>query len=210
MPGTPTEPRLAGDKGEPLYALPADLRTLDAVRGSILFLDWTWLRSHGHYDAYAARVEAPYRDTLLGAATSDWVPLEPLLAHYRALDGMKLSHQEAMDVGRLVGERAHGALLSTILRLAGGLGATPWLALGQAHKMWERTWRGGGIAIHRIHDRAARAESIGNPCAVSPFFRSSFSGAFAIGLASLCKASRIEEIERARTPDSFALTVEWA
>ena len=210
MPGARTEPSRAEGTGEPLYALPADLRPLEAVRGSMLFLDWTWLRTHGCYDAYAGLVEAPHRDALLGAATSDWVPLAPLLAHYRALDGIKLSRTEAFDVGRLVGERLHGALLATILRLAGGLGATPWLALGQAHKMWERTWRGGGIAVHRIHERTARAESIGNPCAISPFHRASFSGAFAIGLASLCKASRIEEIEGARTPDSFALSVEWA
>jgi hypothetical protein len=210
MPGARTEPRRVEGTGEPLYALPANLRPLEAVRGSILFLDWTWLRTHGHYDAYAERIEAPYRDALLGATTSDWVGLEPMLAHYRALDAIKLSRQDAFDVGRLVGERLHGALLATILRLAGGLGATPWLALGQAHKMWGRTWRGGGIAVHRLHERAARAESIGNPCAVSPFHRVSFSGAFAIGLSSLCKASRIEEIDEARTRDSFALNVEWA
>jgi hypothetical protein len=182
---------------------------LEAVRGSILFLDWTWLRTHGRYEQYAERVEAPHRETLIKAATSDWLGVDFLLAHYRALDAMRLPYQEAFDVGRLVGERAHGALLATILRLAGGLGASPWFALGNAHKMWERTWRGGGIAVFRTGARSARIESVGNPAATSPFHRASFSGAFAVGLESLCKRCRIDELGRARTDTSFALSLEW-
>jgi hypothetical protein len=192
-----------------LYPLPPNLGVLDAVRGSILFLDWSWLRAHDRYDAYAARLEAAHRDTLLQATTSDWLSVDFLLAHYRALDGLHLSRDEAFDVGRLVGAKAHGALLSTILRLAGGLGAAPWLALRQAHKMWERAWRGGGIAVYREGERAARVESVGNPAAGSDFHRASFSGAFAVGIQSLCKRSRIEEIPRARTRTSFALSLEW-
>ena len=197
-------------EGEPLYELPGDLARLEAVRGSILFLDWTWLRGHDRYDAYVARIEDEHKSALLGAATSDWVPLATTLAHYRALDSIGLTQREAFDVGRLVGERVHGAMLATILRLAGGLGASPWLALKQAHKMWERTWRGGGIDVRRVHERRARVESVRNPLAISPFFRASFSGAFAVGIDSLCKTSRVEEEPRERGPESFVLTVEWA
>lgn len=202
--------REQGPQGEqPLYALPPNLGVLEAVRGSILFLDWTWLRTHGRYDEYAARVEAPHRDTLVKAATSDWLGVDFLLAHYRALDGMHLTHADAFDVGRLVGQRSHGALLSTILRLAGGLGASPWFALGHSHKMWERSWRGGGIAVFRVGERSARVESVGNPAAISPFHRASFSGAFAVGIASLCKRCRIDEIGRALTDTSFSLSLDW-
>jgi len=192
-----------------LYELPADLTPLRSVRGSILFLDWSWLKSHGYYERYAERVDPAHRETLHSAATSDWVGVDFLMAHYRALDGLDLSYAEAFDVGRLVGERAHGALLATILRLAGGVGATPWFGMGYAHRMWERTWRGGGIRIWRVGERLARVESIGNPAAVSAFHRASFAGAFDVGLQLLCKRSRIEEIARLRTDTSFALSLGW-
>jgi hypothetical protein len=196
--------------GEALYSLPPDLPLLEAVRGSILFFDWTWLRQHGRYEAYAAEVEPRFRERLLGAATGDWIPVDAMRSHYQALDAIALTYEEAFDVGHLVAERGHGALLSTIVRLAGTFGATPWLALNQAHKMWERAWRGGGIAVYRINDRAARLESRANPFAPSPFHRASFSGAVDQGLEALCRERRVTELSRARTPTSFTLTIEWA
>ena len=195
---------------EPLYELPGHLRPVESVRGTILFLDWSWLRAHGRFEDYAQKLDPAHAQTPVTAATSDWLPVDFLLAHYRALDAIGLTHAEAVDVGRLVGERSHGALLATILRLAGTLGASPWFALGHSHKMWERSWRGGGIAVYRVGDKAARVEPVANPAAVSPFHRASFGGAIAVGLEALAKRVRIEEIPRARTPTSFALAVEWA
>lgn len=194
---------------EAVCQIPPGVRPVESVRGTILFLDWTWLRTHGRYEQYAARVEPEYRDVLDKATTSDWLPVAFLQAHYRALDALQLSYADAFDVGRLVGERAHGAFLATILRLAGSLGASPWFALGHAHRMWERSWRGGGIAVFRAGPRAARVESRANPTAGSPFHRASFSGAFSVGMEALAKKTRIEEIPSARTPDSFSLMLEW-
>ncbi len=208
--GIPSEKPRAMAGGELLYDLPANLQPLDAVRGSMLFFHWTWLRANKRYDDYAARIEAAHRDAILGVTTSDWVPLDVALAHYRALDGAGLSRQDAFDAGCVVGKLGHGTLLATILRLAGGLGVSPWQALARAHKMWERQYRGGGIAVHRVTDRSARVESVRNLAAVSPFHRAAVTGSFSIGIASLCKVSRIEEVERARTKDSFTFTIDWA
>jgi hypothetical protein len=180
-----------------------------AVRGTILFLNWSWLKTHGYYERYTGRVDPEYRTALSTATTSDWIEVDVFRAHYRALDSLDISNDEAIALGRSVGKRAYGAFLSTLVRLAGSLGATPWFALGQAQRIWERSYRGGGVRVARTGHNAASIQIVGNSMATSAFHRGAFIGAFAVGLESFCKNLRVTEVPSARTPASFALAAEW-
>ncbi len=196
----------AGEKE--LYALPSTIPEVSAVRGSVIYLNEAWLKDHGYHDRYVALLDPQHRAVLV-ARTSEWVDLSLLAAHHRALDALGMSYAEGVSLGRSVAERAHGAMLATLLRLAGNLGASPWLALRHAQKLWERSYRGGGIGVTSVGDNAARIRSVANPSAASPVHRAAFVGAIAGGIDSLCKGLKIEEVARLRTPTSFTLALEW-
>jgi hypothetical protein len=195
--------------GAPIYELPPNLGSLDAARGTVFFLDWRWLRAQNLHDGYVAQIRPVLRERLLGVATGDWVPVELLHEHYRALDAMGLTREQAVDCGVSVGEGLHGSMLRTIVKLAGHLGATPWSAIGQAQKLWSRSWRGGGILPIRLGDKSARLEFVRNPATRSAFHRGSVAGAISVGIGWLCKKHTIKEIDSERRGDSFVLHAEW-
>lgn len=182
---------LSHEVGEPLYELPPDLKPLDAARGSILVLDWRALQKQNLYDKYVAQVD-PGHQRLLAVTAGSWVELEELAAHYRALDALKLAPEEIRRVGVTVGDGVHGAFLATLLRLAGQLGVTPWPALEQCYKLWVRSWRGGGITVHRLGERRAYVTLVKTPVCASRFFRESFAGALSAGITPFCRVPTVD------------------
>jgi hypothetical protein len=195
--------------GEPLYELPSSVGMLEAARGTVFFLDWQWLRSRKDYDRYVALIQPAVRDRLLGVTTGDWVPVEMLHVHYRALDAMGFTREQAFECGVSVGEALHGSMVRTLVRLASHLGATPWVVMGNAPKLWSRSWRGGGFLTVRLGEKSARFDIVKNPAARSAFHRGSVSGVISVGLGWLCNKLVIKELDAARTSDSFSLQVDW-
>jgi hypothetical protein len=199
-----THPDEAGDL---LYPAPTGLRALEAVRGSILILDWRWLRSRNLMASYERALDDRM---LLEATATDWMSFPAATAHWRALDSLSLPPSEMEDVGRFVGKHVHSAFLTTLIRLAGELGVSPWSALRQCHKLWTRSWRGGGVVVRRVSPTAARIDVVSSGAIVpSRFFRASFRGAVADGIAQLCTRAHVVELEDERTSSAFALRASW-
>jgi hypothetical protein len=195
--------------GEPLYALPEHVGPLTAVRGTIFALDWAAFRELGLYDAYAAALPPPQLAAITSVTAGSWVPLELLLGHYRALDGLALDDALVRKVGWSVGERVHGAFLSTLIRLVGKCGVSPWLALEQTYKLWTRSWQGGAVTVHRLGPCCARLTLREVPVCRSHFFCTSFGGAVAAGVAPFGKATQALTLEASRTADSVSYRVTW-
>jgi hypothetical protein len=195
--------------GAALYELPEGLGALEAARGTIFFLDWRWLRTRNAYDRYVDQVHPALRERLLAVTSGDWAPVELLQAHYRALDSLGFSREEAVDCGVSVGEALHGSMLRTLVRLAGHLGATPWFAMEQAQKLWSRSWRGAGVRPVRFGDRSARLEIVRNPAARSDFHRASVAGAISVGIGWLCRQHVVKEVDSERRGDGFVLQIDW-
>jgi hypothetical protein len=197
----------ADSKGEPLYAPPLAVEPVSAVRGSVIVLDWLWLRECGHFERYAAALGAARG--LLEVSSTEWVPFPDAAEHWRALDALRLGEEQEYAIGRFNGERVHNIVLATMIRLAGAVGVTPWAALAQCHKLWLRSWKGGGMAVYRAGKCTARIEILGAPILRHSQFRNGMMGAIEAGIAPFCKQPVAQELTAERTPSSIAVRASW-
>jgi hypothetical protein len=195
------------DKGEPLYAPPQDVAPVSAVRGSVLVLDWLWLRENNHFERYSTALGLARG--LLEVTPQEWVPFPQGMAHWRAIEALGLTEQQEFELGKFNAERKHHQVLLTLMRLAGSVGVTPWLALTQCHKLWLRAWDGGGMAVYRIGEHIARVELINNPLFKHRQFRNGMRGAVAAGITPFCKSPVVQEITAERTPSTIVVRASW-
>jgi len=192
---------------EPLAEPPRSLRPVSAVRGTLLVIDWRWLRDNGHFDAYAEALGGAR--SLLDAGAADWVPFSLGREHWRALDALDLPWDQVVAMGTHMGEHAHNIVLATLVRLAGKLGMSPWPALSQCHKLWMRSWQGGGMAAYRTGDREARVEVLQAGVVGARAFRVGITGTIVAGIVPFCRRPVVVEDDEARTPTSMSLRVRW-
>jgi hypothetical protein len=190
-----------------LFEVPDPLPPLEAVRGSIFILDWLALREKQVFAAYEERLGKHH--PLFAVTAFDWVPLALTEQHYRALDACELSPPKAREVGRFVGDQVHGKFVGTLVRLAGHLGVSPWLALSQAYKLWLRSFKGGGSIVSRLGGASAHFQVAGVPFVGSPFFRNSFMGAVEATILPFCKQPTAIELEGERSATAFAMRLSW-
>lgn len=141
--------------------------------------------------------------------TDEWIPLAQARCAYDACDALGLSVPEQLDLGRFVSNANNGVLVSTLARLLGKLGATPWAAMGHIDRVWRRSNRGGAVAVYKLGERAAQLEIWKCPLARSPFFVTSMRGALAAGLEVFCKQLTIAPVPGSVTEDGFAMKLTW-
>jgi len=192
-----------------LVTKPAVVRPLQALRGSVLVLHRRFLRERRLYDGYEEALPAAIRAKSLGVAAAEWVPVELAGSHYEALGAMGLTDEVYIELGKETGERIHGEFLNVLLRLAGKLGATPWHALQQVPKLWERSHRGGATSVYRLGEHSAEVQIMGLPPSLSHShaFRSTYPGAFEAGLEALCHSPKVRIT--GHDEDSFSLLASW-
>jgi hypothetical protein len=190
-----------------LFEPPLDVEPIRAVRGALIVIDQRWLEDHGLLARYAEAIAGDRE--LLDVTAAHWVPFPLGMAHWRALDALALPPEQQLEMGCNMGERAHNVVLSTLIRLAGALGVSPWPALGQCHKLWLRSWRGGGMAAYRTGAHAARVEILNAEVTQARAFRNGVPGTVRAGIAPFCNGPAVTEIREARTATSMALRVTW-
>jgi hypothetical protein len=194
-------------KGDPLFEPPQNLAPVTGVRGSLLVIDWRWLRENGHFDRYCAALGRSRE--LLDVSASEWVPFPLGLQHWLALDKLGLPPSTETAIGKFLGEHVHNVVLNTLIRLAGKLGVTPWAALAQCHKLWLRSWQGGGMAVYKTGEHTARIEILSAAVAQAHAFRNGMLGTIEAGIAPFCKKAVIAERSEERTDMSFVLRASW-
>ena len=186
-----------------------DTPPVTAVRAFVFLSGQKWMQKKGVFAKFQELLPEHLRKYLTTMTAMDWLPLDDALEVYATLDRLELNASEQVELGRTVSAANNGLVITTLSRLAGGVGVTPWFALQHAHRTWLRSNRGGAIAVYKIADKACRLEFWQVPLARSPFFVTSMRGAIAVGIEPFCKRLVVSELATYTTSDGFALRLAW-
>jgi hypothetical protein len=186
-----------------------DTPEVDAVRGLVFASGYKWMVESGHADRYRDLLPlARMRDRVAAVTAAEWIPIADALVVYAACDALELTFDEQISIGRAVAGANNGVILRTVARLVGAV-ASPWTALAQFDKAWQRSNRGGAVAVYKLGDRQARVEFWRASLARSPFFTTSMRGSVAIGIEPFCERVVVNDVPDQATADGFALRVTW-
>ena len=130
-------------------------------------------------------------------------------AHYRACESLRLCVGEQLDIALKVGMHLHGTFLGAMLRMARTVGVTPWGALAYTDKLYERLFRGGGIAVTRVGPKDARVDLVGNPLCQTEYFRVGVRGVYQAALELFCERLSTHEIPRRYPELDMAVRISW-
>jgi hypothetical protein len=195
----------------PLRAAEHLLGIATHVRTTLIVSSLQSLRRRERIDDYLALLPAERHAAVQSMIAGQWAPMELALAHYQACQALGLQAAELNLIGREVGDRIQGTFLATVVRMAGSVGATPWTALSQAGRLYERIFRGGGgLGVVRVGPKEARARLVGVPLAGITYFNVAMAGVFEIGSELFCSKAYAREVPGTRTPTRVAIQIAWA
>lgn len=198
-----------GGRDEVVVPPPARLQQATAFRSTWLESSLRALRTRGLMDRYFAALPARFHEDVRSSVAGTWLPIEVALAHYETLDGMGFTDEEILTIGREVSARYHNNMISMLLTLARTVGVTPWVVLKHAPKSWERTWRGGAVAVYRSGPTDAWYELLGWPCARIHYVRVGMRAMAEVLGGMFCKRMTVRELTDRASPTSLAFRLTW-
>jgi hypothetical protein len=177
----------------------------------------TWLssslqaiRALGHLDRYLELLPRHFHDSVLGTVAGMWLPIEVAIAHYRALDQLGLPRHGANAIGLEVTRKVHGTSLKLAVRLAQQAGVTPWTIFSQMHRLWDRVWVGGGLAVYKVGPKEAVVEAIRWRVAEIPYVRYTMP-AVTLGIVEMfCQKAFVHDVPELASHSSLGMRVQWA
>jgi hypothetical protein len=193
----------------PFRAPPARMGIATVARSTLFTASIQSLRARGLYDRYAVRLMGDQREALSTAVAGVWIPMGLAVAHYRACDALRLCIGEQLDIALEVGQQMHGTFLGAMLRVAKTVGVTPWTALAYSGKLYDRLFRGGGIAVTRTGPKDARVDLVGNPLCEIEYFRVGLRGVYEAALELFCERVTTQEIPRRYDGLDMAIRISW-
>lgn len=175
------------EAGDVILPFPAPLAELDVareIRSTLIASSIQALRSHGHIERYTQLLPEQYRDKVLHCIAGQWFPLGVGAAHYQACEQLGLSIEQQRQIGSDVSHRIHETFLGVVVKMAKGVGVTPWTALGRGNQLYARILRGGGTQMTKLGSKDAHIELGRLPLLEIPYFRTAALGMYqtAIGL----------------------------
>jgi hypothetical protein len=166
------------------------------------------MRERNLLETYRARLPAQYHAVIFESVAGTWLEMPAILEHYRAVDALGLTTGEAVAMGAAIGDAVHGTVLGTAVRLAKGAGVTPWAALRQCGRLWERLFVGGDVSVDKVAPKEAVLEMLGLPIFQYAYFRASTRGLVQAGLSLFCVKAYATEL--GATPSSLKYRIAWA
>ena len=187
----------------------AELTDATHFRSTWLTVSQAALRERGYGDAYLAHLDPAYKEQLLAVVAGVWLPMDVARAHYTACDALALPTEELVEIGAGATRRANATALSFAVRLARETGVTPWTILAQVQRIWDRTSKGGGVAVFKLGPKEARIEVVGYPLAYLRYNRITFRGIVGAVVELFCQKAYVREIARACDARSLAFRLSW-
>jgi hypothetical protein len=202
---------VAGD--EVLIALPAARERIpvaNQVRSTLLCAALQTLDKHGLLARYRGEIDPVFESTMFSLTAGLWLPIDIAVKHYAACNRLRLEPALIEDIGNSVGQRIQKSVLQVLVMVSREAGATPWTALSRVPRLNELYWRGGAFEIIKTGPKDARMEWVGQPCAVTDYYRTSFCG-FVRGLLDLfCTKSYVRLIRERCGPTTISMRISWA
>jgi hypothetical protein len=154
---------------------PRPLVDVTRVKSTLLLASLAAVREHGLLSRYESQLAQGARDALFGAIAGVWMPVELAVSHYHACDGLGLSPEQQLALGRQTnaGSRQHLTYVASTVR---SVGLTPWTVFGQMNRFWARTFMGGGVSVRRVGPKDAEISFARCVLFDSPYFRGAVRG----------------------------------
>ena len=181
------------------------------MRGTLLASSIQSLRSRGLFDRYATLLSHSYRDRVLNSVAGEWLGADIALAHYSACDALRLSVEDQVGMGREVSKRTHETFLGLLVKMARGIGVTPWVVLPKINSLYMRIFRGGGIQITRLGPKDAKVQTLGlTPLGIS-YFRNAYLGMYEAGVGMFASSVQVRPLSLAAAAPGkdFTLHLRW-
>ena len=189
---------------------PREIGDVESVRSTIIAASIQSLRRGDAYDAYVKALDPSVVDTCVHAIAGVWLPIEVATKHYQAIDALHLPERDASRMGEEVSKQVQAILLGTVAKLARTAGVTPWTALAQMQRLWDRGFIGGDIAVFKSGPKDAHVETIGVTLVQIPYFRTAFR-AYLLAMCQLFSGTCIvKEAPRSYSPRTISFHVAWA
>jgi hypothetical protein len=195
----------------PFREPPQKLGVATRVRTTLLVSSLQSLRKRGLQERYLELLPTEHHAIVRSMIAGQWVAMSVAEAHYDACEALHIDRREVNAIGREVGDRIEGTFLATMVRMAGSVGATPWTALSQIERLYERLFAGGGgTCVQKLGPKDAEVHFVGVPICRIPYFRGAMLGVFEIGAELFCTRAYAKEVPDAATPNGAVLRLAWA
>lgn len=185
------------------------LPTVTKVRGSLLIASREHVGRLGVSDAYEAALDRADQEALQRCMPSEWVPTSLAVAHYAAVDALRLPIDEVRQIGELVARSVHDSPFFPLLRLAKSTGATPVAALVLLPKLWTRLFVGGGVGIMRAGPKDVVVRAYKNPLFEFSYFRHAAAGHLRLAAHVFSTQAYVKMMPQV-LPESCSYRVSWA
>ncbi len=180
------------------------------VRSTLIASSMRALQTRGDFDRYRKLLPEKLRGTLPQVVAGTWLPIGEAYAHYEACNQLGYGPREFAEMGKDVGNRIHGTLLSTAVRMAKGAGVTPWTIYAQFGRLWERTFIGGAITVRKVGPKEAHVEVVGQPLVAIAYYQAAQRATF-LGLIELfCQKAYAGDVRSAATSINTTYRFAWA
>lgn len=195
---------------ETILPLPErSITTVTSVRSTLLSSSLQAVRERSLVDAYTQALPTRYHDQVLRTLSPVWLPIDAAMAHYRAMESLRLSEDQVVAIGRSVGDRLHGTFLGTLVRGARHAGVTPWSVAGKVERVWSRVFEGGAIGVVKLGPKEALVSVRGLRLLSVDYFRAGFQGVLCAGVETIARKCYVRETGHALGPDEIDLVASW-
>jgi len=179
----------------PLRNIPNEIPAVTRVRTTLIHSSRRALDERGLLAAYCRQLTPSDRSALDQLIAGRWLSIELALAHYRAIDRLALPTSEQVALGSAVGGHIQSTLLATLLRMAQGLGLTPWTSVNHYARIWDRLFIGGDLLVEKLSEREASVTMYNLLLLEVPYFRVALRGLQEAGLSAIYSWKKIHVSE---------------
>jgi hypothetical protein len=164
------------------------------VRSTALHSTLRALETRGLLTKYAESLPDEVRKTVMAVVPAMWIDVSLAVAHYAAVDALRIPVSEQIAIGTSAGGSAQRYLTATLLRMSREVGMTPWTVMPHTHRLWDRMCVGGDISVDRVGPKEAIVTLRGLPYARSQYFRVAARAVFQAGLSHWCRKCYVTEV----------------